>query len=125
MQLTVAGSLYYSNANFGYYDDYCMFTYSTHASDYFLSPHASSSPGAHKSFHHASRHDYEKGEYLTMLVPSDALDWGSSSLAVRAALNATTAAPGDPAGQAGEGAWVEIGCQIISARLVQDVTFSG
>lgn len=63
-----------------------------------------------------------------MLVPSSALDWGSSSLAVRAALNASsTPEPGSSGGVGEEdgGAWVEIDCQILNARVVQDVSFSG
>lgn len=64
-----------------------------------------------------------------MLVPSSALDWGPSTLAVRAALNGTTTVDGSTtAGGAGEGgamSWVEIDCQILNARLVQDVSFSG
>jgi len=65
-----------------------------------------------------------------MLVPSSALDWGPSTLAVRAALNGTTTsvdgsttAGGE--GEAGATSWVEIDCQILNARLVQDVSFSG
>lgn len=58
-------------------------------------------------------------EYLTMLLPSHALDWGDDSLAIQAALNGTAAVDGGRS----TGAWVEIGCQIKSARLVQDVEF--
>lgn len=57
-----------------------------------------------------------------MLVPSSALDWGPSTLAVRAALNGTME---DAGGEGGATSWVEIDCQILNARLVQDVSFSG
>lgn len=62
-----------------------------------------------------------------MLVPSSALDWGPSTLAVRAALNGTaTTDDGSTTAGGGEAmSWVEIDCQILSARLVQDVSFSG
>ncbi|CAM9342845.1 unnamed protein product [Ectocarpus sp. 13 AM-2016] len=81
---------------------------------------------------HAGGGDYlqspsSDSEFLTMLVPSSALDWGPSTLAVRASLNGT--GDGDGGGRATGGSssssssWVEIDCQILSARLVQDVSF--
>lgn len=60
-------------------------------------------------------------EFLTMLVPTSALDWGPSTLAVRAALNGTT----NDASTTAAMSWVEIDCQILNARLVQDVSFTG
>lgn len=75
-------------------------------------------------------------EFLTMLVPSSALDWGPSTLAVRGALNGTAddpvsssaaAAAGEEEPQGSDGAvsWVELDLQILNARLVQGVSFSG
>lgn len=60
-----------------------------------------------------------------MLVPSSALDWGPSTLAVRAALNGTTAQDTSGGGGGEAMSWVEIDCQILNARLVQDVSFTG
>lgn len=81
--------------------------------------------GFHSSSNARVRHsDDDDEEYITMLVPSTALDWGPSTLAVNAALNATTGTAGGDKGGSG-GAWVEIDCHILGARLVQDVTFSG
>lgn len=63
----------------------------------------------------------EDSQFLTVLVPSSSLDWGASSLAVQSALNGTTGMSGKDASESG---WVEIECQILKARVVQDVTFA-
>lgn len=60
-----------------------------------------------------------------MLVPSSALDWGPSTLAVRAALNGTATDTAQDNSPAGTTSWVEIDLQILNARLVEGVTFSG
>ncbi|CAM9742050.1 unnamed protein product, partial [Choristocarpus tenellus] len=56
-----------------------------------------------------------RAEYLTMLVPVGSLDWGKSSWDIRTVLNSTNE---------GETGWVEIGCEVLSARLVRDINFS-
>eukprot|EP00752_Nemacystus_decipiens_P011557 g10263.t1 len=93
--------------------------------------HGAVNAGPQGNFHEGLRHSPSAdAEFLTMLVPSNALDWGPSTLAVRAALNGT--ATDDASATAGGGggggeamSWVEIDCQILNARLVQDVSFKG
>ncbi|CAM9418293.1 unnamed protein product [Phaeothamnion confervicola] len=74
-----------------------------------------------------------QGEYLLLLVPSGAVDWGERSGDMRHAFNATASnenadTDGSGGGSGGNGGgstgWLEIGCQVLNARLVRDVHFS-
>jgi Basic region leucine zipper len=56
-------------------------------------------------------------QYLTLLVPSGSVDWGRMSEGM-SSFNSTAAEGG-----ASEG-WLEIGCQIMHARVVQGVSFT-
>ena len=64
-------------------------------------------------------------QYLMLLVPSASVDWGRMSEGMGSSFNSTAGSSNSGTGntQPSEG-WLEIGCQVMHARLVQGVSFA-